>query len=74
MVTERQLVHSSEQVGTGAAQNIAHGLGVTPTKVVITPTESQSGGGRFTATEGTHDVTNVKLTVTSGERYKVRAS
>ncbi|HEY4359406.1 MAG TPA: hypothetical protein VGN17_00455 [Bryobacteraceae bacterium] len=42
--------------GTGSAQNVAHGLGTTPTFVIIT---SPDGG---TLTYGTHDGTNVKFT------------
>ncbi|HEY4360095.1 MAG TPA: hypothetical protein VGN17_03970 [Bryobacteraceae bacterium] len=42
--------------GTGSAQNVAHGLGTTPTYVIIS---SPDGG---TLTYGTHDGTNVKFT------------
>jgi len=60
---------STQQTGTGVAQNIAHGLGVVPTKVIITMYNS----GVYTITEGTHTSTNVVVTATSGCKYKVLA-
>ena len=62
---------STEQTGTGSSQNIAHGLGRTPTKVLLCVTDNNSGN--FVLTEGTHDGTNVKATVTSGVKFKVYA-
>ena len=65
---------SSEMVGTGALQNIAHGLGVTPSTVLISPTDlAPAVTGVFTVVEGTHDATNVKVTVTSGKKFKIHA-
>lgn len=63
---------SSEQTGTGASQNVAHGLGATPTLVLIAVTEDPAGTG-FDVAEGTHTSTNVVVTVTSGVKYKVLA-
>lgn len=62
---------STEQTGTGAEQSIAHGLGVTPRAVLVALT----GHGAVTVdiAEGTHDATNVKVTVTNGVTYKVVA-
>lgn len=69
-----QVFVSTEQTGTGAAQSIPHGLGVTPSKVFVTPTDlAPATTGQFTVTEGTHTATNVVVTVTSGKKYKVIA-
>lgn len=65
---------SAEQTGTGAAQSIAHGMGVVPRAVLIVPTDTAPATvGVYTATEGAHDATNVVVTVTSGKKYKVAA-
>lgn len=65
---------STEQTGTGSSQNIAHGLGVTPTVIFAAPTDtSPSTVGVYTVTEGSHTSTNVVLTVTSGKKFKVMA-
>ena len=61
---------STEQTGTGSSQNIAHGLGVTPGLVIAFVTDA---GSTFVLTEGTHDATNVVVTVTSGKKFKVVA-
>jgi hypothetical protein len=65
---------SSETTGTGSAQNVAHGLGVTPTVVLVSFTElpADLAAGADIA-EGTHTATNVVLTVTSGVKFKVLA-
>lgn len=65
---------SAEQTGNGAAQSIAHGLGVVPRFVVVAPTDlTPATTGAYTATEGTHTSTNVVVTVTTGKKYKVLA-
>nr|ASV43909.1 hypothetical protein [Hot spring virus BHS1] len=65
---------STEQTGTGAAQQIPHGLGVTPWRVFVTPTDlTPAVTGSFAVTEGAHDATNVVVTVTSGKKFKVMA-
>jgi hypothetical protein len=65
---------SAEQTGTGAPQNIAHGMGVVPTYVMASPTDtSPATAGVYTVTEGTHTTTNVVVTVTSGKKFKVLA-
>ena len=65
---------SSEQTGTGSAQNVAHGLGRVPSLVFIAPTDTAPATtGAYTVTEGTHDATNVVVTVTSGKKFKVLA-
>jgi hypothetical protein len=63
---------SAEQTGTGASQNVAHFLGVAPLAVFVSPT-NVAGGTAFVVTEGAHDGTNVKLTVTSADKFKVIA-
>ena len=65
---------SDEQTGTGSAQNVAHGLGVVPAFVLITPTDlSPATVGSYVAAEGTHTSTNVVVTVTAGKKFKVLA-
>lgn len=69
-----RLFVSSEQTGTGSAQNVAHGLGETPVFVIATPTDtSPSTAGVFVVTMGTHTSTNVVITVTSGKKFMVLA-
>ncbi len=70
----RAMFISSEQTGNGSEQSVAHGMGVTPRAVLIIPTDTApSTTGQYTAAEGTHDATNVKVTVTNGKKYKVVA-
>ena len=58
---------STEQTGTGSSQNVAHGLGVTPS--IVWWSVSQTATGTFTMTPGTHDSTNLKFTLTSGAKF-----
>jgi predicted RecA/RadA family phage recombinase len=68
------LFQSTEQTGTGSAQNIAHGLGVIPGLILYYPTDlAPATAGVFTVVEGTHTTTNVVLTVTTGKKFKVVA-
>lgn len=65
---------SSEQTGTGSSQNVAHGLGVTPSKVIVTYTDlTPATAGSANVTYGTHTSTNVVVTVTSGKKFIVEA-
>lgn len=66
---------SSEQTGTGSAQNVAHGLGATPAGVLVVPTEHPGtpDTGAFDIAEGTHTSTNVVVTVTANVKFKVFA-
>lgn len=65
---------SSEQTGTGSEQSITHSLGATPGLVIVYPTDtSPSTAGEYIMTEGTHTSTVVKVTVTTGKKYKVVA-
>jgi len=70
-VAKMQVFKSAELTGTGAAQNAAHGLGVIPGLVMIFPTNLS--GGVYVLVEGTHTITNVVVTVTSGEKFMVVA-
>lgn len=58
---------STEQTGTGSSQNVAHGLGTTPS--VVWWSLSGPSGGADTVTPGSHDATNLKFTVTSGVKF-----
>lgn len=62
---------STEQTGNGSEQDVAHGLGRTPSLVMVIASELT--GGADDIAEGTHDGTNVKVTATSGVKYKVVA-
>lgn len=62
---------SAEITGNGSSQDTAHGLGATPTLVFAIP--SNLSGGAAVVTYGTHDATNAKVTMTTGEKYRVVA-
>jgi hypothetical protein len=62
-----KLFFASQQAGTGASQNIAHGLGAVPAGVICVPTD----GG--TVTYGAHTTTNVVVTVTNAKHFDVLA-
>lgn len=67
---------SAVTVATGSAQNVAHGLGVIPSLVLIAPYDNTASGSTpftFQIAEGTHTTTNVVLTATSGLKFKVIA-
>jgi len=64
---------SAELTGTGAEQSIAHGLGAVPSKVFAFITGTPATYAACTITEGTHDATNIKITVTSGYKFRVFA-
>lgn len=65
---------STEQTGNGSAQSIAHGLGVVPSAVFVSPTDlTPETVGQYSVVEGTHTTTNVVVTVTTGKKYKVMA-
>ena len=69
---------STEQTATGAAQNVAHGLGAIPALVLVIPTAGHDGAGAAgtqmpTIVEGAHDGTNVIVTADQGAKFKVMA-
>lgn len=61
---------SNGKTGTGSSQNIAHGLGTTPSFVVAILTGSTTSQA---VAYGTHTSTNVVVTVTSGATFDVIA-
>jgi len=63
----QKLFFASQQAGTGASQNVAHGLGAVPAGVICIPTD----GG--TVTYGAHTATNVVVTVTNAKHFDVLA-
>jgi len=62
---------STEQTGTGAPQTVAHGLGSTPALFYAVP--SNLTGGAYVVSAESADATNVTLTVTLGEKFKIVA-
>jgi hypothetical protein len=75
LTTDTDVFVSTEQTGTGSSQNVAHGLGVAPTKVIIAVTELPDAAAEtgFDVAEGTHTATNVVCTVTNTVKFKVFA-
>lgn len=69
-----QKFRSAEQTGTGSAQNVAHGLGVIPTRVFVIYTDlTPATAGSVNTTYGTHTSTNVVVTVTASKKFIVLA-
>lgn len=65
---------SSEQTGTGSAQNVAHGLGVVPKRVYVVYTDlTPATAGSVNVTYGSHTSTNVVVTVTASKKFLVVA-
>ena len=65
---------SAVQTGTGAVQNIAHGLGVVPDVVFAIPENLNVATiGQYTVVNGTHTSTNAIFTVTVDKTYRVVA-
>jgi hypothetical protein len=65
---------STVQTGTGAPQNIAHGLGVVPDLVFAIPEDLNVATiGAYTVVNGTHTSTNAIFTVTTSKTYRVVA-
>lgn len=67
---------SAQQTGTGSSQSIAHGLGSTPTIVLVGAEDTTAVGiiaGGYTVVQGAHTSTNVVLTATSGLKFRVFA-
>lgn len=71
LLATNALFLSTEQTGTGAPQNVAHGFGSIPTIAFAIP--SDLTGGVYVVTYGTHTTTNVVCTVTSGEKFRIVA-
>jgi len=65
---------SAERTGTGGAENVAHGLGVVPSKVLVFITGDARGAWAvFSIVEGAHTSTNVIVTVTLSMKYRILA-
>lgn len=62
---------SDEVTGDGTEQDTAHGLGAAPTVCFAFFTELD--GNAADIASGTHDATNAKFTVTTGQKYRVFA-
>lgn len=64
---------STPLTGTGAAQNIPHGLGATPTacKAYMVEIPAANVMAAVGVTAGVHDSTHAKFTATSGVKYHV---
>ncbi len=62
---------STEQTGTGSAQNVAHGLGAAPR--IVWWSLSESDENAFDVAPGTHTTTNAVFTVTAGVKFFVFA-
>lgn len=63
---------STEQTGTGAELDVAHGLGRTPALVLAILTQKDTTTA-FQITYGTHDGTNCKITAPATCKFKVLA-
>lgn len=61
---------STVQTGTGSSQNVAHGLGATPSLVLAVPVVTAGAVG---IAYGSHSSTDVVVTVTSGDTFVVMA-
>ena len=65
---------AAEQTGTGAEQSIPHGLGKTPSLAFFFITgDARAAWAAYSITEGTHDATNLKVTVTTDMKYRAFA-
>jgi hypothetical protein len=64
---------STERTATGSLENIAHGLGVVPSLVLVSIQNTNGVALPFSIVEGAHDATNLKVTVTTNLMYKVIA-
>lgn len=62
---------STEQTGNGSEQSVAHGLGSTPTAVLVIPSGVADSANTFV--QGTHTSTNVLVTATNTSKYYVFA-
>lgn len=69
--TALKVFNSATQTGTGANQNIAHGMGVAPQYVVWSIVDTNGVNLPYVFTEGAHTSTNIIMNVTSNVKYKV---
>ena len=71
-VANRGLFISAQITGDGTAQSTAHGLGRTPVAVWFVVDDNDNAKD-IPVTYGTHDGTNVILTITASAIYRVFA-
>lgn len=64
---------SAVTLATGASQNVAHGLAVVPSLVLVSIYDTNGVALPFVIVEGVHDATNIKLTITASLKFKVIA-
>lgn len=64
---------SSVRTATGSEESIAHGLGVAPSVVLLSIYDTNGVALPIAMSEGAHDATNLKVTVTASVKYKVIA-
>jgi hypothetical protein len=64
---------SAVRAATGALETIAHGLGVVPKLVIVAPVVSPGSYAALSVVEGSHDATNLKVTVATGWSYRIYA-
>lgn len=67
---------STEQTGTGASQNVAHGMGIIPSMIWAVATDTTNAGviaTGYTIVAGSHTSTNAVFTVTTNCKYTVYA-
>lgn len=64
---------SAVQTGTGSAQNVAHGLGVIPSLVLVSIYDTNGVAAPYVIAEGTHTTSNIVVTVTASVKFKVIA-
>jgi len=63
---------STEITGTGSSADTPHGLGRTPTVVIVYITQKDTTTA-FDLVEGTHDATNIKVDLETTAKYKIVA-
>lgn len=78
IITYRKTFVSNVTAATGAAQEIAHGLGGTPDKFIVVAHNGHNGAGAAgtqmpTFTVGTVDSTKITVTATAGASFYVVA-
>lgn len=66
----KRFFQSAEITGTGSEIDTPHGLGYVPRSVITSFTE---GDGTDDIAYGTHDNVDVKITASSGAKYRVTA-
>ena len=58
--------YGSPITATGSSQDVPHGLGVIPSRVLIIPVSTTGSSGAWVVTYGTMTTTNIVVTVSTG--------